>query len=104
MEGPCCGAAETLVGGAAVLDMDRVPSNWESRAAVKRNNAAEFAFPIVPNLIPKGLAIPCLGCFASAGRYAAFRSLMDSSAGCEDHREQIGLVVEAATGDTSRPI
>jgi hypothetical protein len=26
---------------------------------------------------------------------------MDSSAGCEDHREQIGLDVEAAPGDTS---
>jgi hypothetical protein len=28
-------------------------------------------------------------------------ALMDSSAGCEDHREQIGLDVEAAPGDTS---
>jgi hypothetical protein len=29
---------------------------------------------------------------------------MDSSAGREDHQDQIGLGVEAATGDTSRPI
>jgi hypothetical protein len=62
------------------------------------------AFEFFPNLIPKSLEIPCFGCFASAARYVGFRSLMDSSAGHEDHQEQIGQVVEAATGDTSRPI
>jgi hypothetical protein len=30
-----------------------------------------------------------------------FRSVMDSSAGRDDHQEHIGLDVEAATGDTS---
>jgi hypothetical protein len=38
-----------------------------------------------------------LGCLPSPARYLSCRSLMDSSAGREDHREQIGPDVEAAT-------
>jgi hypothetical protein len=40
-------------------------------------------------------------CLASPARYPNRGSLMDSSAAREDHQDQIGLDVEAATGDTS---
>ena len=40
-------------------------------------------------------------CLASLARYPSYRSFMDSSAAREDHQDQIGLDVEAATGDTS---
>ena len=45
-----------------------------------------------------------LGCLPSPARYLSCRSLMDSSAGREDHREQIGPDVEAATRIHHRPI
>jgi hypothetical protein len=53
---------------------------------------------------PQAMGNSFFDCLGSIACYSVPRSLMDSSAGREDHREQIGLVVEAATGDTSRPI
>jgi hypothetical protein len=56
---------------------------------------------VLPDVIPKNLENACLACFARPTRYRNPRSLVDSSAGHEHHQEQIGLDVEAATGDTS---
>jgi len=56
---------------------------------------------VLPDVIPKNLENACLACFARPTRYPNPRSLVDSSAGHEHHQEQIGLDVEAATGDTS---
>jgi hypothetical protein len=57
----------------------------------------------VHDLIPsKGKLI--FDCLRSIACYWDLRLLMDSSAGREDRQNQIGLDVEAATGDTLWPI
>ena len=52
---------------------------------------------VLPNVIPMNYEIAHLGCLPSPARYLSYRLLMDSSAGREDHQEQVGLDVEAAT-------
>jgi hypothetical protein len=55
----------------------------------------------VPDLIPRSCGHLCFDCLTSLPRYAAHRSLTDSSAARDDRQEQIGPDVEAAIGDAS---